>query len=132
MLFLLPEHCFLQAGYVWQHIHSDHFGSNISHLDHTDDRQTLSPVSSHETTKMSQNTLIGITEPKLNQFPQLLEINFNNEYSSRSFPPYYFISYIVQLRNSEHPSYHSHFCDIQRTVAYPELVSRGVSVHVRM
>ena len=35
---------------------------------------------------MSQNTVIWIPEPKLNQFPQLLEINFNKDYSPRSFP----------------------------------------------
>ena len=30
-------------------------------------------------------------------------------------PHYSFISYLVQLRNSAHPSYHSNFCDLQFT-----------------
>ncbi len=41
-----------------------------------------------------------MTQPKLNQFPQLLEINFNKEYSPRSFPLILsFLIFIVQLRN---------------------------------
>ena len=42
---------------------------------------------------MSQNTVIWITEPKLNQFPQLPEINFNKDYSPRSFP--FILSFLI-------------------------------------